>query len=324
MALSPRTVRIAVALLISLSFIAAGYYFSSPMHTSIANADSTDAALKAYAQKDTDSDGLPDWQEALYGTDPANAHSVNATMTDSQAVKAGKVAPRFSSATSTSPAPITDADFTVPAPAPGSLTDEFAKSFFQTVVQSGQSGSDNQDALVASLTSDLSARIAEKTASAYSLSSVRVGQVTATQYAGAVEQAMLAHDLPEAATDPASLSNAYISNNDASAKANLALFAKANAGMAADLAKVTAPAGLAATHLALIQSTEKLGKAAELVVNYQADPLATLGALALYEPAAKGLTSALATIAAAVLAEGQPAPGAPGALIVGVYGTRTP
>ena len=90
-----------VAIFLLLIVTAYGMSGPLPFHTSTAGAESTHDLLVSYASKDTDNDGLPDWQESLYGTDPNNAHSVNATVTDGEAVTQGLVKARFATATTT-------------------------------------------------------------------------------------------------------------------------------------------------------------------------------------------------------------------------------
>ncbi|HRH24589.1 MAG TPA: thrombospondin type 3 repeat-containing protein, partial [Candidatus Paceibacterota bacterium] len=188
MALSSKTVRIGAALLVSALFVFAGFYFSSPFQLTIAGATSTDELLKEYAKKDTDGDNLPDWQESLYGTDPSNPHSVEAGLTDSEAVAAGKVALRFKSETPTAPEPLTDDDFEVPAPTPGSATDEFAKSFFETYVTTGKGGTGDNSALVASLVSEAKTRVAAQVSTSYQIASVHsVPGTSVSSYAAAIE-----------------------------------------------------------------------------------------------------------------------------------------
>src|SRR3989344_3578766 len=78
------------ALIIGAGFIVVAFLSSHPVASPV-SAESTAELLKAYAAKDTDGDGLPDWQEALYGTDPTNPRSVQASMTDAEAVAKGLV-----------------------------------------------------------------------------------------------------------------------------------------------------------------------------------------------------------------------------------------
>ncbi len=92
--LHSRRIPLVVSLLLALGMVGGAFWLSAPQIPT-ANALSTEEALRAYAEKDTDADGLPDWEEVLYKTDPANPNSVSQEMTDGEAVAKGLVAPRF-------------------------------------------------------------------------------------------------------------------------------------------------------------------------------------------------------------------------------------
>ncbi len=321
MAPSSRTLRIGIALLISAGFIAAGYYFSSPFHINIVGATSTEAVLKEYAKKDTDGDGLADWQESLYGTDPKNAHSVEAALTDSEAVTQGKVALHFKSEApeTKAPEPLTDADFEVAAPTPGSATDEFAKSFFETYLTSGKGATGDNSALIANLMYEAKTRVAERVSTSYQASSVRsVPGTSVASYAAGIEAALLNNQVPDSARDAASVIDAYISKNDSSQKANLLAIAAAYKGIAHDLSVVYVPPALAATHLSFLRSADLASKAVAAMTDYETDPLITIGSIGIYQSASIDLGTALQAVGVALTAEGTPAPGAPGAIIMSI------
>ena len=100
----------------------------------VAQASTETALLQAIATKDSDSDGLPDWEEALYGTDPQVADSRHLGMTDGEAVSRGLIvpkaiadAPAATPSSDTSPSLIDSS--LPPAPPEGSITAAFAKNF---------------------------------------------------------------------------------------------------------------------------------------------------------------------------------------------------
>ncbi len=317
MALSPKTIRVSAALLLSAAFIFAGYYFSSPWRITIAGATTPDELLKDYAKKDTDADGLVDWQESLYGTDIENAHSIDPSLLDGEAVAQGKVALQFKSEAPSTPVPVTDADFEVPAPAKGSVTDEFAKSFFETYMTSGKGATGDNTALVADLVAEAKRRVAEKISSSYQSFSVRSVPGTSTgTYAAMLEATLLTHQVPDEARDATSVIDAYISKNDSSQKDNLLAIATAYRGMTADLATMSVPPSLAQTHLSFLRSTDLIAQSVAAIAEYQTDPLTTVGAIGIYQSSSIELGNALQSVGAAILQEGEPAPGAPGALIL--------
>lgn len=162
MATSTRTLSILGSLGISLLLIIGAYIISSPWFgVSTADAQDAQALLQTYAGKDTDSDGLFDWQEALYKTDPANAHSVDPTLTDLEAVEQGLVEPRFKSEEKDVPDEfyhITDkvAD-------PNSLTDQFSKQFLEEYL-SGRGGTPPTNAELQSFVKDAVEELNRRTA----------------------------------------------------------------------------------------------------------------------------------------------------------------
>lgn len=129
MGYSTRKILIGSSSVLALLLIGTAYATSGPLpfKTSAAGAESTHDILVSYASKDTDADGLPDWQEALYGTDPTNAHSVNPSATDAEAVAQGLVKPKFATATST---PVDTSVIPGVQAGPTTLTDQFSKSLF--------------------------------------------------------------------------------------------------------------------------------------------------------------------------------------------------
>lgn len=317
MALSPKTLRVCGALLLAFLFIAAGYYFSSPFKLSIAEATSTEEILKAYAAKDTDGDGLPDWKESLYGTDPKNPHSFDPQKTDGEAVALGLVQPKFKSTVSTS-TPLGDADFQVDAPDKGSITEQFAKYFFESYMNSGAAQGGNsaaQDAVLKDAMSKFSAQVATNIRSMYTSASVRTSpDATLHSYAAAVTPIFLANSSDDVA-DPGTLIDAFISG-ESGTKARITTLALTYKNIALGLSKVSVPPDVAETHLSLLRSYDLLAQATTLIEKYDSDPLLTVGALSVYKPASDTINSALGTISTKILVSGEPAPGTPEAVIV--------
>ena len=318
MAISSRTTRIGIALLISVCFMAFGYFAASPLHTDIAKAGSFDAALKAYATKDTDGDGLPDWKESLYGTDTENAHSVDKNMTDAEAVAAEKVKPKFSSAApvATAPAAAPKDEFEVGAAAAGSLTDEFAKAFFESYTETDGTGTD-QTALVDSLMVTYRARVAAKLASPYTKASVRVSAGTDTAaYAADIRDAFVRNAIAGGAPDAPTAIDSFITNGDVRSLADLRALEASYRGTATALATLSVPPALSEAHLSLLRSYDSLAKSMRAISDFKNDPLATLGAIGMYQTAAMDIRAAFASLSAALLTAGEPTAGTPEAFII--------
>ncbi len=321
---STRTIHIGIASLISVLLIGSAYIFSGPnailAFFHIAEAQSSEALLKAYAAKDTDSDGLPDWQEALYNTDPANPTSFKAGVQDGDAVAQGLIKPKFQSQVATTSAVAYTPVIPGSSPASDSLTDQFAQEFFQSYmeVSGGQALSDQDQAtLVSNLLASFTAKAQKLIVSPYTSISVHTSAtVTVSAYAGSVEQVIAGNDAPGVDGDFLTLAQALIENGDETARPKLKKLAASYAAIAVGLAQVQVPPALANDHLQLMQTFDTVARATKLVVTYEKDPVATLGAIAVYQPAADTMIATIQDIAAAILATGEPAPEAPGASLV--------
>ncbi len=319
MTLSPRTVSIIAALFLSGSFIALGYYLSSPLSPRFANAISNEELLKAYSQKDTDADGLPDWQEELYGTDPQNPHSTGPDETDAEAVASGTVKPRFSS--EALPEAAVDAD-AIPgsAPAAGSLTEQMSRAFLMQALSGDRAVGDqaSQKEIVNSLMGEFSQRAASRIESRHSTLSIQLdASKGATAYAGEIESIFRAYPVPASTADPLALMEDLLIKGDESAVEKLEALAKSYRQKADALERVNPPTTLSAEHLSLLRSYDTLANATfAMAENYETDPIVILGALAFYRPAASGITDAIIVIANAVIREGVPAEDAEGYMLL--------
>lgn len=328
---SERTLRITAASVLALIMVSAAYLLSGPnfLTSRAANAASTDALLQAYAAKDTDADGLPDWEEALYGTDPNKAISNSFGIPDGQAAREGKLTPNALASqlpngdqgTST---PFTDADFGgTPAPAPGSITEQFSREFLQQYVaaSNGQPmDAATQQQLVTNLLSTIGQKVSGTMTSSYALVDVHTNtSVSLTQYAASVESALQDNSTTDMG-DPYDLMLTAIESTDskeqASAAADLVKVSRVFASMAVQLRSTSVPPSLASAHVLLVQSIEMLSRSTAIISVYQKDPLATLGALQTYSTASDSFSAAFGQLATSLIGTGEPAKGTPGYLIV--------
>ena len=323
MAIPTRAIRISGALILALILVGGAYVLGGPsfLTTKKADAESTEALLASYAQKDTDADGLPDWQEALYGTNPNNAQSTKFGMSDGEALRKGLL-----TATSTASflpkedTKLTAADLPGVAPAPGSITDQFSQEFFKSYVAAGGGGqlsAEKQDALIANLMKDFGARASAVLSSKYTIVSIRTNSdVPLLEYANAVEAIFRRDDVPAGSGDPLVLMQALMENNDETARPKIKKLAQTYSLLASDLLAVQTPPSLASNHLVLVRSFDSLGKATSLVANYEKDPVGVMGALSLYQPSSEAIVVSIKNIAASILSQGEPLPETPGALLV--------
>lgn len=311
-----RTQYLVLASSVAVALIVCSYLFSGPysFRPSVADAATAESLLKAYSTKDSDSDGLPDWQESLYGTDPANPQSFKAGVRDGDAVAQGLIKPRFESAQATS-------TIDVPGKAVGTntLTAQFSQEFLKRYVAAGAGSmtAAQQQALITELLGVFSTKSAALLTSPYTSASVRTDAgVPLTAYAASVEQVILANNVPTDAANPVDLMDAYITNGDATAQPKLERLARSYDGIHKGLAQLRVPPASAQAHLTLMRSFDSLARATKLTAHYEDDPVAALGGLTLYQPLSLSIIEAFKVLSAQILAEGTPKPGAAGSIIV--------
>lgn len=329
--LSERTLRISAASVLALVMVSAAYLLSGPnfLTSRAANAESTEALLQAYASKDTDGDGLPDWEEALYGTDPNKAVSNPFGIPDGQAAREGKLTPNAlasqlpSADQGTTTAPLTDADFGgTPAPAPGSITEQFSREFLQKYVQASNGqpmDQATQQQLVTNLLASFTQKAVASFNSSYSAVSIHTdSSVSVSAYSAQVESIILANDVSSGDNQPLTLMEALIEKNDASARTKLATLAGSYGKISQQLLAVHVPPSLASQHLALVQGFDELHKSTAASASFEKDPLGTMGAISVLQPASNLVVSAFKGIATVILSTGEPAAGLPGSMIVNI------
>ena len=125
--------RIVAASLFSAVLVIGAYMLAKSVESpSTAQASTETELLQAIATRDTDGDGLPDWEEALYGTDSHMTDTFRLGMTDGAAVTKGLIVPKAIAdiAVTASSSPMSLDGSLPPPPAEGTLTAAFARNFF--------------------------------------------------------------------------------------------------------------------------------------------------------------------------------------------------
>ncbi|HEX2792768.1 MAG TPA: thrombospondin type 3 repeat-containing protein [Candidatus Paceibacterota bacterium] len=297
MAHSTRTVPIVIASVIAVLLVGGAYVLSGPIpFINTVGAESTEELLKAYAAKDTDGDGLPDWQEALYGTDPENPQSFQAGMTDGEAVAQGLLTPQ---PVATAAEEVSD-DFPGTDAAPGSLTDQFAKRFFENylLTRGGTPPSEEQMlSFVQSAVNEISRSALY--ADAYSSRDMRIsangGKAGLGAYAAASERAFAENTVP-ADKDALSYFSDAIEGGDTEAYAQLQSMSDAYKGIASAMVEVPVPVETAATHLRIVNSLMHMSRTLADMAAMPTDPLRAMVGIGAYDERSKEMIRAFAAL----------------------------
>ncbi len=286
---TPKT-NIVLSLVVAAGCIVAAFFLSGRATLTPANAQSTQELLREYAVKDTDADGLPDWQESLYGSDPANPNSIDSSMTDKEAVAAGKAELRFRSEEAT------ESFENVPGipVAPNTLTERFAQEFFGKYLATHGEGVPSEEALTA-FVNDAIASLDESEPPRFAASDMGSAPagMSLNSYVVTAETALLAKAIQAEQNEIFYFSD-VVHKDDASALLALKAISDSYGAVADAFATVPAPSEVRAKQLrtanALARMSDVIGKMAA----FKTDPLLAFVGLGQYEDAAFGLAAAFA------------------------------
>jgi len=321
--------QILAATLFSAVLIGGAYVFARGIESpSVAQASEESALLQAIATKDSDNDGLPDWEEALYGTDPRVTDTFKLGMTDGEAVAKGLIVPKaiadISVATSSPDGRVIVDPSLPPAPAEGTLTAAFAQNFFTLYLtarenNNGADLSENQMNDIANKAlSSLSSSVAVAPDFKSSKDLVVAGSGPDALKAFAVSaEAVLRKNTANATTSELNYLKSALLNNDSTAFSHIASIAKGYRNSAVGLSVLSVPKELAADDLALINSMMRMSQITTDFTKVETDTLTTMLALQQYPQVVATIGATFINIGKIYAAAGISLPaGAPGASFV--------
>lgn len=323
--------RIAAATLFSIVLVVGAYMLAkSAGSPPIAQASAETALLQAIATRDSNGDGLPDWQKSLYGiplTSPTTDY-FNLGMTDGEAVAKGLIVPKaiadLKIATSSGQAVVVDPS--LPPVSEGTLTDTFAKSFFTLYLNAKQANGGAElsatqvDVLAEQAMEALSliVAVAPDYKSAKDLTVSGSGADALRAFAAGAEAVIVKNRKgSDAVENEIFYLQDVVQNGDTSAFPYLASIAKMYRDTAAGLAALPVPAELAASDLALINAMMRASGIASDFARVNIDPLAAMLALNQYAQTSQSAEQALAGMADVYTAAGVVLPAStPGAVFL--------
>jgi hypothetical protein len=320
--------QILVASLFAVVLIGGAYFFARSVESpSTAQASTETELLAKVASRDSDADGLADWEEALYGTDPQVADTRHFGMTDGAAVAKGLVVPKavasIAAATSTAHG-IAGVDSSLPVPAQGTITRALAESFATTYAKAIQNSPDGTltDSEIKQIATDVINQLDRAIVPApdyRSLQALKVSGVgaEALQVFAASAEAVFKANTANATTSELAYLKSVLENDDTTAFPHLISIAKVYQNTAAGLAVLPVPKELATADLMLINAMARLGKITDDFSRANSDPLATMFALKQYPDAIQQLSTAFININSVYKTAGvNLAPGEPGSRFV--------
>ena len=319
--------RTLTATIFSVALIVGVYMLARGVETPpIAQASTESALLKAIASKDSDGDGLSDWEEALYGTDPHMIDTSHLGMTDGEAVAHGLIVPLAIAdvPTASTTATTFDKEGLPPAPAEDTLTAAFTKTFFALFLAAKQANGggdlsesqmqDVSDRALQALSQIVTVPPDFKTEKDIKVSGT--GPDALKDFAVRAE-AVLLRRASNATKGEILYLQDVVQNNDATAIPYISSIASAYKASAVGLAVLTVPQELVGSDLALINAMMHTSEITADFARVNDDPLATVLALKQYPQAVLNLGNAFIEIGKIYKSEGITLPnGTPGAAFV--------
>lgn len=324
--------RVLSAMLVSVVVIVGAYILARGVEDPpVAQASSELEILHTLAGRDADEDGLPDWEEALYGADPSNPDTFDLGITDGQAVAQGLVVPRAIAdappAATSSPASSIPLDPSLPPPpADGTLTSVFAENFFSlySAAKEANGGGVLSQEDIANIASDALAGLASSVAPAPDFKvmddlTISGSGVDALTTFAAEAETVLARNAVYAKESEITYFKHALEGRDLSAYERMSSIASGYRVAAAGLAALTVPEELAQAHLELVNAFMHLSQTISDMTRAEIDPLTAMLALQQYPSYVTALANAFADVYQVYVAnDAIPTKGTPGALFVSV------
>lgn len=248
--------------------------------------------IKTAFEKDSDGDGVPDWEEGLWGTNPYAKDTDGDGITDGDEIKLNKeeIAAKndISGENSTGEEGLNQ-------------TQMFARQLFMTASLANEQGGLSQQAL-----QDFSDAFGQSIKNAkikdlFTLADLKLSPVDAATYKNTLDIAF--SGLVDAQIDD--LSAVYLlSQGDPGAVDDIAALVVLYQDLANKLIQTPAPYGIAGTHLLLANDAAKISLALASIGEFDTDPLVALTGLRQYIEYSSDMEGALNSLASYLSANG--------------------
>ncbi len=250
----------------------------------------SDATFVDLVNKDTDGDGVMDWEEGLWSTDPTKKETTPGTP-DKVAIEKIKTAQGVAvekTDTTKDSANQNDEKLTE--------TEKFSRELFATVAAANQNGNTMDQPTIESLSDALSAKIKNPVVrKVYLLTDIKIGasddKQAISNYAGALINIQKIYTVNYTVLDVLQKFMVDENNVDVSVLSKLdPIINQTNQVMQAGI-KMSVPPSLAVMHLNVINSLERLSENLSDIKLYGTDPILSLGAISQYNQNANTLES---------------------------------
>ena len=271
---------LSAALIYGATFVGSGKKISI---LSIEEARPSDPAL---ASLDSDHDGLPDWEEAVRGTDPNNADTDGDGSLDGEETRFGrdpnKPGPNDSLLSKENEAFLTDL---LSAASSTNITDDISQRLFaqyaSVLNKNGSADQQTQEAIVQDALAHSKVPLRGKTYTKSDLIVVTDSKESIRVFANQTIKAVEVH--PNASmTNSVVVFGAAMDEADQRSAAAFPILGRVSQALSKDLLRIPVPSSYASSYLQIINAYEKGGAAFEDMGYYEKDPIRALSGFANY------------------------------------------
>lgn len=261
-----------VIIAIILLIIFGVYRLTTFVHDKISNKPPTKILVKDLVQKDTNSNGIPDWEESLWGLDPNKNGPSNKEFILAKREALAKDASIDTSNSSAGTQIVSE-------------NDALAREFFAVIMSLEQTGNLNDDSLKSVSEAIGKKIVAEPIADIYTRDMLTIKDPTPSAtdaYLDAFKNLLLKYK-DKNMGDELSFVATAVKNNDAGGVKAVGSIASAYRSFGKELVKIPVPSNLITTHLALANNYEKVAQSIEALAKIFTEPMTSMKGIVNYK-----------------------------------------
>lgn len=275
--------KIGISLLASIAIVGSAFALKYTDFFQEKGADQTSLIIESRAtkqafEKDTDNDGLKDWEEGLYGTDPKNPDTRGKGLGDAKEIESER-------ASSTSAVGVG-----VSSTSTLTATDRFSRELFTKYLEAKRAGQEITPALSTSIAEDLTSRSYDQEIPPFDASILKTVTGASSSYVrsyGNLVGSAVSVPMPEGVSNELFILDRIMNRGGMSSDDldDIAKLTERYATIHNKLIAIKVPIEAVDFHAQMVQGIELLGNTMTGIKSIQTDPIGALPKIALYEDA---------------------------------------
>lgn len=283
---------IAVAFVVALFFVKNKSVFKNRNQSGLAYDNMT---VEELVNKDTDQDGIPDWEEKLWGTDPIKKETTPG-IPDTTAIESLKNEQLTKDQGGKQTAITDETKLT--------QTEKFSREFFSTITALNQNGALDQ-ATIDKITDSLTSQIQNSSSGkVFLLSDIKTtadnSVISIQKYSNSINNIFSKYSTKEGVPEILKEFTGDGNNENPAALAKLGPIIDQTKKISNELLKTNVPSSLASIHLEMINGLEKLISNMNDIRHFDSDVIVSMGGISQYENNAVLLNSIMQNLSNAI------------------------